>query len=100
MIAPLIDYTYLVVLVIAFLCSLMSFRAGTPFHLKLLALLLGLAVVAELCVRFFLSFLHVHSTPIYSVFNLVEFWVYGYFFFLLIRVKILRWIIVGFLWIF
>jgi hypothetical protein len=101
MVVPLVDYTYLVVVVIAFLCSLMSFRAGVPFHLKLLALLLGLTVVVELCARFFLPFFHVkHSSRVYGPFNLLEFWVYGYLFYLLIRVKILRRIIFLFLWIF
>jgi|SRR5580658_4609534 hypothetical protein len=101
MVVPLVDYTYLVVVVIAFLCSLMSFRAGVPFHLKLLALLLGLTVVVELLVRFFLPFFHVkHSSLVYNPFNLVEYWVYGYFFYLLIQVKILRRIVVVFLWIF
>jgi hypothetical protein len=101
MVVPLVDYTYLVVVVTAFLCSLMSFRAGVPFHMKLLALLLGLTVVVELCARFFLPFFHVkHSTLVYGPFNLVEFWIYGYFFYLLIRVKILRRIIFLFLWVF
>jgi hypothetical protein len=101
MIVPVIDYTYLLVIGIAFLCSLMSFRAGLPFHLKLLALLLGLTVVVELFVRFFLSFFHLKaSTPVYTSFVLVEFWIYGYFFYLLIRVKILRRIVFIFLWIF
>jgi hypothetical protein len=101
MIVPLIDYTYLVVLVIAFLCSLMSFRAGLPFHLKLLALLLGLTVAVEMFARFCLPFFHLkYNTPVYSSFALVEFWVYGYFFYLLIRTKILRRIVFVFLWIF
>jgi hypothetical protein len=101
MIVPVIDYTYLFMVVIAFLCSLTSFRAGVPFHLKLLALLLGLTVVVELFVRFFMPFFHLRrSSLFYNPFNLVEFWVYGYFFYLLIQVKKLRRIVVIFLWIF
>lgn len=98
---PVIKTIYLALVLIAFLTSLVSFRTGLPSHLKLFAWLLGLTFIVELYCRYFLRVFHVTNTMvIYGPFNLVEFWVYGYFYYQLIEVKILRRIIFLFLWIF
>ena len=92
---------YLAIVLIAFLTSLVSFKTGLPFRLKLFAWLLGLTFIVEVFCRYFLWVFHVTNTMlIYSPFNLVEYWVYGYFYYLLIEVKILRRIIFLFLCIF
>jgi len=98
---PVIKTIYLAIILIAFLTSLVSFRTGLPLRLKLFAWLLGLTFIVELYCRYFLRVFHVTNTmAIYVPFNLVEFWVYGYFYYQLIEVKILRRIIFLFLWIF
>ncbi len=96
-----IKSVYLAIVLIAFLTSLISFRSGLPFHLKLFAGLLGLTFVVEIFCLYFLWTLHIKNTMVvYGPFNLVEFWVYGYFYYLLIRVKALRRIILLFLVVF
>src|ERR1700722_18701678 len=77
---------YLAIVLIAFLTSLVSFRTGLPLRLKLFAWLLGLSFIVELYCRYFLRVFHVTNTMvIYGPFNLVEFWVYGYFYYQLIE---------------
>jgi hypothetical protein len=88
---------YLAIILIAALTSLYSFRTGLPLRLKLLAWLLGLTFIVEVYCRFFLR---TKTMSIYGPFNLMEFLVYGYFYYTLIGVKILRRIIFLFLWIF
>jgi len=101
MIVPAIKYAYVVILGVAFLFSLTSFRAGVPFHWKLLALLLGLTFLVELSTGYFWKFFHLRNNmQVYGPFDLLEFLVFGYFFYKLIEIKSLRRIILLFLWIF
>src|ERR1700733_6439375 len=101
MILPAIKYAYVIMIGVAFLFSLSSFRAGGPFHLKLLALLLGLTFLMEVFMGYFFQVFHLKNNYlVYGISNLLEYWVIGYFFFQLIGIKVLRWIIFLFLWIF
>jgi hypothetical protein len=101
MIEPAVKYAYVVILAVAFLISLTSFRAGLPFQWKLLALLLGLTFLVEVSIGYFFHLFHLkNNMPIYGPFDGLEFLIFGYFFYKLIVVKSLRWIVLLFLWIF
>jgi hypothetical protein len=101
MISHTLTYIYLASILIAFLSSLNSFRLDLPFHLKLFSCLLGLTLVVELFQGVFIRVFHFKNNFwIYNAFGLVEFWLYGYFYYRVIEVKILRRIIFLFMVIF
>jgi hypothetical protein len=95
---PAINYIYIAVILIAFLSSLISFRLDLPFHYKLFSCLLGLTFVVEFFATIVVRVLHQRNNFwIYNAFTLLEFWAYGYFFYRVIQIKILRRIIFLFL---
>ncbi|HXB91470.1 MAG TPA: hypothetical protein VNU72_04240 [Puia sp.] len=97
-----LNYVYITVILIAFISSLIAFRLDLPFHLKLFSCLLGLTFIIECFVALFERpiFHHRNNFWIYNSFGLVEFWLYGYFFYRIITVKALRKVIFLFLLIF
>lgn len=95
-----LTYIYLVTLFVSFLSSLISFRLDLPFHLKLFSVLLGLTVLVELTANFWIVYLKGSNFWLYNAFTLLEFWVYGYFYYQLIRLRLLRRVIFLFLLIF
>jgi len=73
--------TYILVVIISFLCSLVSFRQHGPFHLKLFSIFLGITALTEIIANFFLSRLHLQSNfPVYNIFILVEYPLLAFYF--------------------
>jgi hypothetical protein len=97
---PALTYIYIASILIAFLSSLTSFRLDFPFHLKLFSCLLGLTSLVEVLAATLAFGYHVPNTWLYNSFTLVEFWIYGYFYFRLAEGVIFRRILFGFLLIF
>lgn len=98
---PVINYIYLATILIAFLSSLICFRLDFGFHFKVFSCLLGLTLIVEIGGVIIGRVLHhTNNFWIYNAFTLPEFWVYGYFYYQLITVRILRRIIFLFLLIF
>jgi hypothetical protein len=97
---PVLNYIYVSVILGAFLSSLISFRLDFPFHLRLFSCLLGITFVVELLAGILFRFGHIPNTPLYNAFAGPEFWFYGFYYYQLIRVKILRRVIFLFLLIF
>jgi hypothetical protein len=84
----LLSYFYILIVIISFICSLVSFRLLYPFHLKLFSILLFITVVTELISNFFLTPLHLNSNyPVYNIFTLIEYPLLGLFFRIIITNK-------------
>ena len=74
-------YIYIVVLVISFLCSLVSFRLHYTFHLKLFSILLGITVLTELCASYLPDLLTTKTNyPAYNIFILIQGIMYAFYF--------------------
>ncbi|HEY4063717.1 MAG TPA: hypothetical protein VGM30_17535 [Puia sp.] len=97
---PVLNYIYVSVILSAFLSSLIRFRLDLPFHLRLFSCLLGVTFVVELLAGILFRPHHISNTPLYNAFAGPEFWVYGFYYYQLIRVRLLRKIIFLFLIIF
>jgi hypothetical protein len=97
---PALTYIYIASILTAFISSLISFRLDLPFHLKLFSCLLGLTFLVEVSAATLAYGFHRKNNWVYNSFMLVEFWVYAYFYFCLIRRIILRRILYVFLVIF
>lgn len=82
-------YIYIAAIAISFLVSLKSFRYHYPKHLKLFSLLLGSTLLVETTANFFLRILHINKyrSGLYTIFSLIEFVVYAYFFYLITETK-------------
>src|SRR3979490_3035238 len=95
---PALTYIYISFILLAFISSLVSFREGWGAHFRLFSSLLGLTFFVEsFAVWIGRSF---HFNPFargYAIFLLVQFWIYGYFYYRVIRVPLLRRIIFFFL---
>ena len=77
---------YLLIVIVTFLCSLISFRLQYARHLKFFSLFLGLTAITELLANLFLSALHLDSNyPVYNIFLLLQLFLIGYYFRLLIK---------------
>jgi len=77
---------YLIVLLIAFFCSLISFRLHYPLHLKFFSIFLGLTVFIEFVATFILPRLNFDSNySAYNSFFLIQLVSLGYYFYLLTR---------------
>lgn len=67
-------HIYIFVVIISFLCSLISFRLHYPFHLKLFSVFLCITVITEICASFFIGFFRLRTNfPIYNTFMLIEY---------------------------
>lgn len=85
---------YISILAISFLCSLISFRLHYPFRLKLFSILLGVALLTEICANYLLSFFHLKSNlGIYNVYVLIQDCIYCFYFLLTVKNKIVKKII-------
>ena len=92
---------YILAILIAFLSSLISFRLDFPVHFKIFSFLLALTFLVEFFVGFVVKVFHFKNNFwVYNAFSLVEFWTFGYFYYQVIRIKLLRRIIFLFLVIF
>jgi hypothetical protein len=89
---------YLTTILAASIVSLTAFRLNYPFHLKLLAALLLGTSITELVAFTFVHILHINGNgQVYNIFMLVEFWVYAFYYYLIIRKNLYKKIITGFL---
>jgi len=94
-----LTYLYTAVIGVSFLSSLIRSRLDMPFHLKLFSLLLGLTFFVE-CTAVWMMKTHHSNVGLYNSFMLIEFWVYGYYYYQIIHVRRIKNIIQGYLWIF
>lgn len=90
---------YFTAITVAFICSLLSFRLHMGLHLKVLSVVLGLTVCHEYFQRFINGpVLHIHhNTHLYNTFALIEFWGFSYYYLMLAKTKVEKYIIRGFL---
>jgi hypothetical protein len=97
----LLFYIYISIVALAFLSSLISFKLDYPIHIKIFSILLGITLINEILANFFLKSIHLKSNnPIYNVFMLIEFWIYGLYYRYIIINKIIKIIITFFLFLF
>ena len=93
---------YIVMIAVAFIASLVEGRRATlPAHLKIFSGLLGLTLAVECFAAYGVKAFHLHTNvPAYNIFMLVEFWVYGWYYRMIIRTPWMKKIIDWFLWLF
>ncbi len=101
---PTSYYLLLISLFLAFTSSLIHFRLH-PLHLRIFAVLLGLDLLNELLASFGMSYLrewfHIkNNLAIYNLFVLIEFMVYAFYFFRVIKIKWFKRVIIGFMFLF
>jgi hypothetical protein len=73
--------TYLAILTLAFVTSLISFKQAYSVHLKLFSIFLGISLLTEICANYLIDFLHLDSNyPVYYCFMLVEYIMFAYYF--------------------
>jgi hypothetical protein len=95
---PVLSYIYIAFIGIAFLSSLVSWRLGLGIHLKIFSCLLGLTLLVEVFAAVAEPAFHLRPlSSVYNIFFLLQFWTYGYYYYRLIRVKLLRKFILYFL---
>jgi hypothetical protein len=94
-----LTYIYIVVLALAFISSLISFRLDFSYPLKMFSVLLGLTIVVE-CISVTMVKFHHSNVPLYNVFMLLEFWAYGYYYRRMIDSARVRKMINVFLWLY
>ncbi len=75
----LLTYIYIIVIGLAFVSSLVSFRLDFAFHLKLISVLLGITLLVE-CTAVAMIKMHHSNVPLYNIFMLLEFWAFGYYY--------------------
>ncbi|HEY4063715.1 MAG TPA: hypothetical protein VGM30_17525 [Puia sp.] len=95
-----LSYIYIAFILLAFLSSLVCWRSGMAVHLKVFSCLLGLTFVVEF---FAVVAPGLHVRPrlyVYNVFFLLQFWTYGYYYYRLLRVRLLKRFILVYLAIF
>jgi hypothetical protein len=91
-------YIYISFILIAFLSSLVSWRQGVALHFRIFSVLLGLTVVVESFAAFLGRSFHFGPfSRVYTIFLLLQFWVYGYFFYRVVWAAALRRLILVFL---
>jgi hypothetical protein len=95
----LLTYIYTGTIGLAFLASLVSFRQEYDRHLKLFSLLLGLTFLVE-CAAVTMMKTHHNNVGLYNSFMLVEFWTYGYYYYMIIGKGFVKRAIRWFLWVF
>jgi hypothetical protein len=76
---------YMIVLSLCFLCSLVSWKYGYAWHMKLFSILLGITVITESLAIIVHKQFHRPNHAIYSWFMLFEYCLYALFFRLLLR---------------
>ena len=91
-------YIYISTILVAFISSLRAFRLDFPFHLRLFSLLLGVTFGVELTAELTARIWHTGNNYwLYNGFAPLEFWLYGYYYFRLIRVRLARMVILCYL---
>ncbi|HEV3412810.1 MAG TPA: hypothetical protein VG101_10040 [Puia sp.] len=95
----MVYYTTLTVICLSFLSSLIAFRLDYPFHLKLISGLLGFTVISELFITKLIHHIWKGTTniPWYNIVMLVEFFVYAWYYYCILKNKALRKIILAYL---
>lgn len=93
-------YIGLAITLIAFLSSLVSFRLDFPVHLKFFSILLGVTALNEIGAWFIPAVLHKKNIAWYNVFMGVEFFMYGYYFYILTQRETIKKIIKSYLIVF
>jgi hypothetical protein len=84
-------YIYITIVIISFLCSLISFRLHYPFHLKLFSVFLGITALTEITANFLLTPLHLNSNyPVYNIFLVIQFPFLAFYFKQVITSKAFR----------
>lgn len=86
---PLLVNIYFIIVTIAFICSLLSFRLHMGLHMKVLSIVLGITILHEYFSRFINGpVLHVHyNTHLYNIFALVEYTGYSCYYLALAKSK-------------
>lgn len=94
----MLTYTYLSILLLCFLCSLISFKLHYPSHLKLFSLLIGAAVISEFFAYFGPRIWgYKNNMPVYNIYHIFEFCGAAYFYKLIIHTKKMQKAIIAFL---
>jgi len=79
---------YFIVIGVAFLCSLISFRLHYSRHLQFFSIFIGISAITELIANRYLKLFNLHvNHPVYNVFFLMQLFSMGYFYDQLIRSK-------------
>ena len=96
-----LSHIYIAIVIISFLCSLVSFRLHYPFHLKLFSVFLGITALTEIIANFYIGFFHLQSNfPVYNIFMLVQYMLLAFYFRRIISSGIVKKIIDFFLFLF
>ena len=94
----MIKTIYPIVIGLAFLASLVSFRYKLPRHLRLFSVLLGITFLVELFAVYGIKWFHLkNNLPLYNVFVLFEFSLYGIYYLYIVKPKAVRVFIKAFL---
>jgi len=96
----LLYYSALLITVMAFISSLRSFRLDYSKNLKFFSILLGVTAFNEVGAWFIPAVLHQKNIDWYNIFMGIEFLMYGYFYYLIIELKIVKTVIRVYLWVF
>ncbi len=71
--------------------SLISFRLNFPFHLKLISILIGIALLTEVFANYLLFFFHLNTNhPVYNIYILIQGCIYAIYYKLIITVKAVK----------
>src|SRR6478752_8612419 len=74
-------YIYLLIVVTAFLCSLLSFKQHRPIYLKLFSVFIGITVITEIIANFLVDLFHLKSNyPVYNCFIIFQYLLLAYYF--------------------
>lgn len=91
---------YIAVLIICFICSLVSFKLNYAFHLKLFSVIIGITVVTEICANFLPGIFRLTNYPVYNIFTLIEYPLIAYYFKRIISSGTTKRLIDFFLWLY
>jgi hypothetical protein len=76
-----LSHIYILIVILSFLCSLVSFGLHYPFHLKIFSIFLGITALTEISANFLLGFFRLDTNyPIYNCFMLVEYTMTAFYF--------------------
>lgn len=92
---------YIIIIGLAFLVSLISFRLAYDFHLKLFSIIIGAAFITEILAVYITRVFHFQTNvPVYNIFILIEFWGYGYYFYRTLTLKFAKRLVTAFLFLY
>jgi hypothetical protein len=95
-----LTYIYLLSILAAFLSSVIASGRGLSRELRMFSWLLGLTLAVEITAAMLAHVVRRSNNWVYNSFTLVEFWVYGYFFSMILAGRWAKRIVLGFLIVF